>query len=128
VMGYLTDRMRRRAPLGALAYFLAAVGLYAGGMINSIPWAMTVLIAGVCCQQAGAGNIQALLHSFSGKRFMGRAAGVMNGVGNFVSFLTPALVGAMIGSSGNFATVMLFLSLVLLVASLAQFALMKWKY
>jgi MFS transporter, ACS family, glucarate transporter len=70
LMGYWTDQMRRRAPLGALGYFLAALGVYVGGTVNNVPLGLALMVLGVSCQQAGAGNIQALLHSFSGKNFL----------------------------------------------------------
>ncbi|GMA59674.1 MFS transporter [Alicyclobacillus fastidiosus] len=129
LLGYLTDRIRRRAPLGALGFLIAALGVYIGGSILNVPLAMGIMIIGVSCQQACAGNVQALLHSFSGKQFMGRAAGIMNGVGNIMSFLAPTIVGLMIGlNSSSFSSVMLFLSIDLLVASIALALLIKSKY
>jgi ACS family glucarate transporter-like MFS transporter len=128
LLGLLTDRIGRRAPLGALGYLLAAVGIYVGGSTDNIPLAIAILIAGVCCQQACAGNVQALLHSFSGQRLMGRAAGVLNGVGNVGSFLAPALVGAMIGTSGDFSLVITALAVDLVVAAAALALLIKDRY
>ena len=128
LLGLFTDRLGRRAPLGALGYLLAAVGIYVGGVTAAFPLAMAFLIAGVCCQQACAGNVQALLHSFSGQRLMGRAAGVLNGVGNVGSFLAPALVGVMIGTSGDFSLVIIVLALDLAVAAAALALLIKAGY
>jgi sugar phosphate permease len=128
LIGLFTDRLGRRAPLGALGYLLAGVGIYLGGITENIPLAMTFLIAGVCCQQACAGNVQALLHSFSGQRLMGRAAGVLNGVGNVGSFLAPALVGVMIGTSGDFSVVITVLAVDLVVAAGALAFLIKDRY
>lgn len=128
LLGLVTDRLGRRAPLGALGFLLAALGIYLGGITGSIPLAIAILIVAVSCQQACAGNVQALLHSFSGKRLMGRAAGVLNGFGNAGSFLAPALVGAMIGTSGNFSVVIVALAVDLLVAAVALSLLIKARY
>jgi ACS family glucarate transporter-like MFS transporter len=86
------------------------------------------MIVGVSFQQACAGNVQALLHSFSGRNLMGRAAGVMNGIGNVVSFLAPTVIGVMIGTSGNFSLVIIFLSAVLLIAAIAHALLIRSRY
>jgi ACS family glucarate transporter-like MFS transporter len=59
---------------------------------------------------------------------MGRAAGVMNGIGNVASFLAPAMVGVMIGKTGNFSVVIVFLSAVLLVAAIALALLIRSRY
>jgi sugar phosphate permease len=128
LLGLLTDRIGRRAPLGALGYFLATLGIYLGGTTSNVPVALALLIAGASCQQACAGNVQALLHSFSGRRLMGRAAGVLNGVGNIGSFLAPTVVGVMIGTNGNFTLVISFLSIDLLIAAVALALLIRSRY
>lgn len=128
LLGLLTDRIGRRAPLGALGYFLAGVSIYVVGVTANIPLAIGILIVGLSCQQACAGNVQALLHSFSGKQLMGRAAGVLNGFGNLGSFLAPAMVGAMIGTSGSFSVVISVLAADLLVAALALALLIRARY
>lgn len=128
LLGMVTDRIGRRAPLGALGFLLAAVGIYVGGVTANVPLAIAILIVGVSCQQACAGNVQALLHSFSGKQLMGRAAGVLNGFGNVGSFLAPALVGVMIGTSGNFSLVITVLAADLAVAAVALALLIKARY
>ncbi|HEY1704429.1 MAG TPA: MFS transporter [Trebonia sp.] len=128
LLGMLTDRIGRRAPLGALGFLIAAVGVYIGGVISNIPLAIAIMIVGVSCQQACAGNVQALLHSFSGRKMMGRSAGVLNGIGNVVSFLAPTLIGVMVGSSGNFSLAIIFLAGVLLVAAVALALMIPSKY
>jgi sugar phosphate permease len=128
LLGMLTDRIGRRAPLGALGFLLAALGVYIGGKTADVPLAIAILIIGVSCQQACAGNVQALLHSFSGKQLMGRAAGVMNGIGNVASFIAPAMVGVMIGKTGNFSVVIVFLAADLLVAAIALALLIRSRY
>lgn len=128
LFGMLSDRIGRRAPLGAIGFLIAALGVYIGGSISNVPLAIAIMIVGVSFQQACAGNVQALLHSFSGKNLMGRAAGVMNGIGNVVSFLAPAVIGAMIGTSGNFSLVIIFLSAVLLIAAIAHALLIRSRY
>jgi MFS transporter, ACS family, glucarate transporter len=128
LLGMVTDRIGRRAPLGALGFLIAALGVYIGGSISNVPLAIAIMIIGVSCQQACAGNVQALLHSFSGRQLMGRASGVMNGIGNVVSFLAPALIGVMVGSSGNFSLVIVFLSGVLFIAAIALALMIRSKY
>jgi MFS family permease len=128
LLGMLTDRIGRRAPLGALGFLIAALGVYIGGVVSNIPLAIAIMIIGVSCQQACAGNVQALLHSFSGAKMMGRSAGVLNGIGNVVSFLAPTLIGVMVGSSGNFSLAIIFLAGVLLVAAVALALMIPSKY
>jgi sugar phosphate permease len=128
LVGILTDRIGRRAPIGALGFLLAALGVYIGGKTRDVGLAIAILIIGVSCQQACAGNVQALLHSFSGKQLMGRAAGVMNGIGNVASFAAPAMIGVMIGKTGNFSVVIVFLSADLLVAAIALALLIRSRY
>jgi MFS family permease len=128
LLGMLTDRIGRRAPLGALGFLIAALGVYIGGVVSNIPLAIAIMIIGVSCQQACAGNVQALLHSFSGRKMMGRSAGVLNGIGNVVSFLAPTLIGVMVGSSGNFSLAIIFLAGVLLVAAVALALMIPSKY
>jgi MFS family permease len=128
LLGMLTDRIGRRAPLGALGFLIAALGVYIGGVVSNIPLAIAIMIIGVSCQQACAGNVQALLHSFSGAKLMGRSAGVLNGIGNVVSFLAPTLIGVMVGSSGNFSLAIIFLAGVLLVAAVALALMIPSKY
>lgn len=128
LLGMLTDRIGRRAPLGALGFLIAALGVYIGGVVSDIPLAIAIMIIGVSCQQACAGNVQALLHSFSGRKMMGRSAGVLNGIGNVVSFLAPTLIGVMVGSSGNFSLAITFLAGTLLVAAIALALMIRSKY
>jgi MFS family permease len=128
LLGMLTDRIGRRAPLGALGFLIAAVGVYIGGVVSNIPLAIAIMIVGVSCQQACAGNVQALLHSFSGRKMMGRSAGVLNGIGNVVSFLAPTLIGVMVGSSGNFSLAITFLAGTLLIAAVALALMIRSKY
>jgi MFS family permease len=118
-MGMVTDRAGRRAWWGAAGFCGAALGLLVGGYIPVLGLSIAVLIAGLCCQQASAGNAQALVHSFSEQGSMGRAAGIFNGIANLAAAFSPVLVGTLIGLNSSFDGVLWFLTIVLLVAGAA---------
>jgi ACS family glucarate transporter-like MFS transporter len=129
ILGMLTDRFRRRGWTGAIGYLLAATGLYVGGLIPVASIGLPVMIAGLCCHQASSSNVQTLIHSFGRAEVMGRAAGILNAVGNFASAFSPALVGAMIGlHRASFSGVLLFEAIMLVVAALAQFPIAAASY
>lgn len=128
IVGYLSDRVMRRAPFGAVGWIVAAVLFWVGGAVVENPyWALVLLIIALCFQQPCFLMIHALLQSIVPEGLMGSATGVAGGISLLMAAVAPALIGLILQISG-FGAVILFLALASLIPGLLYCFLIKEGY
>jgi MFS family permease len=128
LVGFGMDRMHRKAIWAFAGFAIAAVFLL---LIRAIPVAgfqlaaVIVAIVGIEGFSTLAG--QGVLHSMAPARRMGRANGVMSGVGNFVGAFGSLIMGALIGV-GGFPAAFAFLIVVFVIGAALCLLLHRLKY
>lgn len=127
-VGLGMDRMRRKAIWSVAGFTLAAVFLLLASLIQSPGFQLTaVIIAIVGIEGFTTLAGQGVLHSMAPARRMGRANGVMSGVGNFVGAFGALIMGALIGV-GGFPAAFTFLIVVFFIGAGLNLVLHFRKY
>jgi len=126
--GWLNDRIGRSAPflfaalsLGAVFVYLAATveGKYPSALLLACAFATTSMATSVAWTM-----LQGLVPSNT----VSVAAGMMNGIGNFMSAAMPILIGFVIGITGSYASGLFVLVGAGIIASAAVAVLVFQKY
>ncbi|HEX3790310.1 MAG TPA: MFS transporter [Pseudonocardiaceae bacterium] len=128
VVGLGMDRTRRKAIFLFAGFALAAVFLLLSRVVGSVGFqlaAVIVAIVGIEGFTTLAG--QGVLHSMMPTRRMGRASGLMTGIGNFVGAFGSTIMGALIGV-GGFTAAFTFLTGVFVVGGGCALVLHRLKY
>lgn len=128
LVGLGMDRMQRRAIWSFAGFTIAAVFLL---LIRAIP-VPGFQLAGVIVAIVGIEGFttlagQGVLHSMAPARRMGRANGVMSGVGNFVGAFGSLIMGALI-AVGGFTAAFTFLIVVFVIGAGLCFLLHRLKF
>lgn len=112
----VSDRLDKRALMCSLSLLGAGLGLL---MVLSIQSSNVLMITAMSfsamCWGVGAPNIFALLAKATPSEVSSTAGGILNGFGNFSGALTPVLIGALIGMTGNMSAGLLFMALLAFV-------------
>jgi sugar phosphate permease len=116
-VGYVSDRIFRRAFLAGLGWILAAVFLMAAAFAPSPVLSVVFMIIALCTQQVGIACAEMLMHSIVVASDMGRMQGVRSFVSQTVGALSPALIGYVVHRTGGFDGVFLILSFAVVVAA-----------
>ncbi|UIJ59195.1 MFS transporter [Amycolatopsis acidiphila] len=122
------DRRGRKAIFSVVGFSLAAVLLVLCRVIPSADFqlaAVIIAIVGIEGMTTLAG--QGVLHSMAPERRMGRAAGVMIGVGNFVGAFGATVMGAFI-HAGGYPAAFGFLIGTFAVGAACAFSLHRLRY
>jgi MFS family permease len=128
LVGLGMDRMHRKAIWSVAGFLIAAVFLLLAKVIPSAGFQLTaviVAIVGIEGFTTLAG--QGVLHSMAPAQRMGRANGIMSGVGNFVGAFGSLIMGALIGV-GGFTAAFTFLIVVFAVGAGLNLVLDRLKY
>lgn len=126
--GYLTDKVGRRAPFPFIAMLGAAAGIYLGAVATDNVTAAIFLSLGIGAINFGTPAAWSLLQDLVPSKAVSAGAGVMNGVGNGLSSLSPLIIGSLIDSTGQYGSGLLFLVAIALVGALSCLILMLQKY
>jgi MFS family permease len=127
-VGLGMDKLNRRAIWSVAGFILAAVFLVLAGVVPSNGFklaAVIVAIVGIEGFTTLAG--QSVLHRMAPTRRIGRANGIMSGVGNFVGSFGSLIMGWLIGL-GGFTAAFTFLVVVFVIGAGLNFALHRLKY
>ncbi|HVB90461.1 MAG TPA: MFS transporter [Beijerinckiaceae bacterium] len=117
LVGHLSDRIFRRAPLAGLGWVLAAAFLM-GAALAPTPWLSVVLmICALCAQQVGISCAEMLMHSIVTASNMGRVQGVRAFVTQGVGSLSPALIGYIIQRTGGFTGAFAVLAVAVVISA-----------
>jgi sugar phosphate permease len=109
-VGYLSDKVMRRAPFGAAGWIAGSILVYVGGSLIANPYvALVALIIAVAFTAPAYSLTHALLQSIVPEGAIGPAAGFSNGIALLMSAVSPALVGFILQVSG-FGAAIIFLA------------------
>jgi ACS family glucarate transporter-like MFS transporter len=125
---YLSDKLMRRAPFGAIGFLLGAVLVFSAVHAANLTTTIVCLVGGMMCQQVGALMINPLLQHNVNNINISRATGTLNFVSQGFSTLSPFIVGVLIGGSGSFILSFSIMASCLLLASICTAVLVKQKY
>ncbi|TGE39266.1 MFS transporter [Desulfosporosinus fructosivorans] len=126
--GQLSDKIGRRAPFMAVGFLIAGVSIYFGAYVNDNMTSailISVGIAGIAITLSGAHSI---LQSIVSGNTIGTATGVMNGISNFISALSPLVMGYIIALTGGYAGGLMFLVVAAVIGSICMIILTVQKY
>jgi MFS transporter, ACS family, glucarate transporter len=122
-VGYVSDRIFRRAFLAGLGWILAAVFLMAAALAPSPVLSVVFMIVALCTQQVGISCAEMLMHSIVVASDMGRMQGLRSFVSQTLGALSPAIIGYVVHRTGGFDGVFLILSSAVVVAAVCIFKL-----
>ena len=100
-VGYLSDRIFRRAPLAGAGWALAAVFLMAAALAPSPAASVVLMICALCAQQIGISCAEMLMHSIVSAAAMAKAQGVRALVTQIVGAISPAMIGYILQATGG---------------------------
>jgi MFS family permease len=128
LVGLVSDRMHRKALWLFTGFAIAIVFLLMTRLSSSVGWQLAGVIGAIVGIE-GFTTIsgQGVLHSMAPAERMGRANGLMSGVGNFIGAFGATIMGALIGA-GGFNAAFTFLIGVFAAGCLVSLYLHRGKY
>jgi MFS transporter, ACS family, glucarate transporter len=102
LIGHLSDRLFRRAPLAGLGWLLAGVLLIGAALAPTPGLSVVLMTAALCAQQVGIASGEMLMHSVVRESEMGKTQGVRAFITMLIGALSPALIGYIVQASGSF--------------------------
>ena len=102
VVGYLSDRIFRRAAFAGTGWALAAVFLMAAAFAPDASLSVVLMICALCAQQVGISCAEMLIHSVVTEHNMGKTQGLRAFVTQIVGASAPFLMGYVLQLGGGF--------------------------
>lgn len=102
LMGYVSDRIFRRAALAGVGWVLAAVFLMGAAFAPSATLSVVLMICALCAQQVGVSCGEMLVHSVVSSNNIGRTQGLRAFVTMLTGAAAPAMMGYVLQSTGGF--------------------------
>ncbi|GHJ35716.1 MFS transporter [Streptomyces sp. TS71-3] len=128
LVGFGMDRTGRKAIFTCGGFLLAAVCLLLASTVTTLDVQLAaVIVAIIGIEGFTTLAAQGVLHSFAPAHRMGRAAGIMIGIGNFVGAFGATVMGYLV-DSGGFDAAFAFLIAVFLVGGGASYVLHRATY
>jgi MFS family permease len=125
IVGYVSDRIFRRAPLAGIGWALAAVFLMAAALAPNAIWSVVLMICALCAQQVGISGGEMLMHSVVGTEDMGKTQGVRAFVTQMVGSFSPAMIGYVVAMSGGFVGAFAVLAVAVVISAGCMIALAR---
>ncbi len=126
ILGYVSDRVFRRAPFAGLGWALAAVFLIAAALAPSAVWSVVLMICALCAQQVGISGAEMLMHSVVGTDDMAKSQGVRAFVTQMFGAFSPIMIGYLLAAShGAFIVPFAVLAFAVVVAAGCMIALAR---
>jgi len=126
VLGYVSDRVFRRAPFAGLGWAAAAVFLMAAAFAPSATWSVVLMICALCAQQVGISGAEMLMHSVVGTADMAKSQGVRAFVTQMFGAFSPVVIGYILALSGGaFLVPFAFLAVAVAISAGCMIALAK---
>jgi MFS family permease len=126
ILGYVSDRVFRRAPFAGLGWALAAVFLIAAALAPSAAWSVVLMICALCAQQVGISGAEMLMHSVVGTDDMAQSQGVRAFVTQMFGAFSPIMIGYLLAAShGAFIVPFAVLAFAVIVAAGCMIALAR---
>jgi MFS family permease len=123
IVGYLSDKIFRRAPLAGVGWALSAVFLMAAALAPSAIWSVVLMIGALCTQQVGISCGEMLMHSVVGTDDMGKTQGVRAFVTQMFGAFSPAMIGYMVALTGGFVGAFAVLAIAVVISAGCMIAL-----
>lgn len=128
VSGYLCDKIGRRAPILVCAMTGVSIGVYFAAKAPDNLTAALLLAVGIGSIGLSGPASWTLLQDIVPGKGISTAAGIMNGVGNFISSLAPLAIGFAISKTGSYDGGLYFMVASAIVGgSIALFLTLKKK-
>ena len=101
IVGYLSDKIFRRAPFAGVGWFLAAGFLMGAALAPSPTVSVILMICALCAQQVGISCAEMLMHSIVSASDMGKTQGVRAFVTQIIGALSPVMIGYILQFTGG---------------------------
>jgi MFS family permease len=124
-VGYLSDKIFRRAPLAGLGWALAAVFLMAAALAPSAAASVVLMICALCAQQVGISCGEMLMHSVVGTEDMGKTQGVRAFITQMFGAFSPAMIGYLVAFTGGFTGAFAVLAVAVIISAGCMIALAR---
>ena len=102
IVGYLSDKIFRRAPFAGIGWIFAAAFLMGAALAPSPVLSVILMICALCAQQVGISCAEMLMHSVVSATDMGKTQGVRAFVTQMIGALSPAMIGYILQMTGGF--------------------------
>lgn len=116
LVGFVSDKIFRRAPFAGWGWALAGVFLMGAALAPTPALSVVLLIAALCAQQVGISCAEMLMHSVVSASDMGKTQGVRAFVTQLVGALSPAMIGYIVQATGGFTGAFAVLSIAVLIS------------
>jgi MFS transporter, ACS family, glucarate transporter len=116
MVGYLSDKIFRRAPFAGAGWILAAIFLMAAAFAPSPAASVVLMICALCTQQVGISCAEMLMHSIVSATGMGKTQGVRAFITQIVGALSPAMIGYILQATGGFTGAFAVLALAVVIS------------
>jgi sugar phosphate permease len=128
IIGQLSDKIFRRAPLAAVGWIFAAAFLMGSALAPSPMWSVVLSICALCSQQVGISCVEMLMHSVVSEKEMGMSQGVRVMVSQLTGALSPLMIGVILQVTGGFVGAFVVLSLAIVIAAACMIKLAREGY
>jgi MFS transporter, ACS family, glucarate transporter len=126
VVGRVSDRIFRRAPLAGVGWASAAVFLMAAAFAPNATSAVVLMICALCAQQVGISCAEMLMHSVVGTADMGKSQGVRAFVTQMFGAFSPIMIGYILALTGGaFVVPFAFLAVAVAISAGCMIALTR---
>jgi MFS transporter, ACS family, glucarate transporter len=116
-VGYLSDRIFRRAPFAGAGWFFAAIFLMAAALAPSPAASVVLMICALCAQQVGISCAEMLMHSIVSTAGMAKAQGVRAFITQIVGAISPVTIGYIVQATGGFMGAFAVLALAVVISA-----------
>jgi MFS family permease len=126
IVGRVSDRIFRRAPLAGVGWASAAVFLMAAAFAPNATSAVVLMICALCAQQVGISCAEMLMHSVVGTADMGKSQGVRAFVTQMFGAFSPIMIGYILALTGGaFVVPFAFLAVAVAISAGCMIALTR---
>jgi MFS family permease len=123
IVGYLSDKIFRRASFAGAGWALSAVLLMGAALAPNAVWSVVLMIAALCTQQIGISCGEMLMHSVVGTDDMGKTQGVRAFIGQMFGAFSPAMIGYFVAATGGFIGAFAVLAVAVVISAGCMIAL-----
>lgn len=128
LVGYLSDKVGRRAPFNVMSMSLAAAGMYFGALADNNIASVALISLANAALGLGMPISWAILQEMVPAKAIGTGAGIMNGCSNGIAAFSPVLIGLFISLTGGYIGGLMFIVVMALLAATCAVVLVIQKY
>jgi sugar phosphate permease len=128
INGWINDKIGRSAPLLTISMFFAAISIYLAATVNGKYESALLLSCAFGFASMSTPSAWTLLQGLVPSKSLSTAAGTMNGIACGLASLSPVIIGVFIAWKGSYASGLLCLVSVALLASCTAAVLTAHKY